>query len=249
MTIMLKPALTLGLILAAASAPAIAQTRPAAPAATAPTGPVAPGVAVANVDAVIANSDAYRAAGQQRPTTYKGVMDAAQTRARVLDGELKPMIDRFNADRAAKKPDAVLQQEYTAIQAKQEAAKDEIQTMMLPVALSEAFVVEQLEGKLDQAIRQAMTKGRITLLLSPAAVIATENSYNLNPSIVAELNTLLPTAQLVPPQGWEPRQVREQRAAQAAAAGAPAAAPGVAPAVGAPVPAPRPAAGPQPEGR
>ena len=245
MNIMLKPALTLGLILAAASAPmAMAQTRPAAPAA--PTGPVAPGVAVGNVDAVIANSDAYRAAAQQRPTTYKGVMDAAQARARVLDGELKPMIDRFNADRAAKKPDAVLQQEYTAIQAKQEAAKDEIQTMMLPVALSEAFVVEQLEGKLDQAIRNAMTKGKITLLLSPAAVIATENSYNLNPSIVAELNALLPTAQLVPPQGWEPRQVREQRAQQAAQAGG---APATAPAAGAPVPAPRPAAGPQPEGR
>ncbi|MBM3596227.1 MAG: OmpH family outer membrane protein, partial [Alphaproteobacteria bacterium] len=30
---------------------------------------------------------------------------------------------------------------------------------------------------------------------------------------------LLPAAQLVPPQGWEPREIREARAQQVAAAG------------------------------
>jgi hypothetical protein len=40
--------------------------------------------------------------------------------------------------------------------------------------------------------------------------------YNLNQDIVNELNTLIPSATLVPPQGWEPREVREARAQQAA---------------------------------
>jgi Skp family chaperone for outer membrane proteins len=249
MKTLFKPGLALGLILAAVASPAaLAQTRPAAP--TAPTGTMVPGMGVANVDAVIANSDAYRAAGQQRPATYKATYDQAQARARVLDAELKPLIDRFNADRAAKKPDALLQQQYLVIQQRQEAAKEEIQTIMLPVALSEAFVIEQLEAKLDQAIRTAMTKGRVTMLLSPQAVVATENAYNLTPAIISEINALLPTAQLVPPQGWEPRQIREARAAQAAAAGAPA----TAPAAGTPTPTPAPVvprapAGPQPDGR
>ena len=71
-----------------------------------------------------------------------------------------------------------------------------------------------------------MAKKKISLLLSPQAVTAfNNNGYNLNQDIVNELNTLIPSATLVPPTGWEPREVREQRAAQQQAQGqAPAAA-------------------------
>ena len=100
--------------------------------------------------------------------------------------------------------------------------------MLQPVALSEAYVQEQIEDKLDQAVKNAMKKKGVTLLLNPQAIVAVnDNAYNLNQDVLNELNALLPSANLVPPQGWEPRQVREQRAAQAAAQGgqAPAAAP------------------------
>ncbi|MFN5783775.1 MAG: hypothetical protein ACK442_12030, partial [Novosphingobium sp.] len=123
--------------------------------------------------------------------------------------------------------------------------------LLLPIALSEAFVNEQIEEKLDAAVQAAMAKARITLVLQPGAVVARANAYDLTDEIVAELNTAIPTAQLVPPQGWEPRQIREARAQQAAqqAAARPAAG-GAAPAAPA-APAPRPATpvGPQPEGR
>lgn len=244
MKTLLKSAAALGLVLAAVAAPtAMAQT---APAATPTTGPLVPGLAIANFDAAVANTDAFRAAGQQRPTTYKPVYDQTQARARAIEAELKPLVDRFNADRTAKKPDTVLQPQYQAIQARQEAAKEEIQRMMLPIALSEAYVVEQIEDRLDQAVRNAMTKRKISLVLNPQVVMAAQNGYDLTPAVTAELNLLIPTAQLVPPQGWEPRQIREARAQQAAQAGG---APAPAPAAGAAPVAPRPAAGPQPEGR
>lgn len=244
MKTLLKSAAALGLVLAAVAAPAaMAQTAPAA--ATPATGPLVPGLAIANFDAAVANTDAFRAAAQQRPTTYKPVYDQTQVRARAIEAELKPLVDRFNADRAAKKPDAVLQPQYQAIQARQEAAKEEIQRMMLPIALSEAYVVEQIENRLDQAVRNAMTKRKISLVLNPQVVMAAQNGYDLTPTVTAELNLLIPTAQLVPPAGWEPRQIREARAQQAAQAGG---APAPAAAGSAPV-APRPVAGPQPEGR
>ncbi|MGQ3228737.1 MAG: OmpH family outer membrane protein, partial [Blastomonas fulva] len=47
--------------------------------------------------------------------------------------------------------------------------------------------------------------------------------YDLTKDITAELNAAIPTAQLVPPQGWLPRAQREQQARQAAASGAAAA--------------------------
>ena len=243
MTKLLKTLCGTALVLALAT-PLAAQKKPApAPAAAAPaTGPVVPGLGVANLDAAVVKSKAYQVAGQQRPVTYKATVDAYNARAAQLDAQLKTMIYKFNADRAAKKPDAVLQQQYVAIQQFEARAKEELQQLRLPITLSEAYVVEQIAEKLDQAVQNAMSKRGITILLAPDAVIARSNAYEMTPAIIAELNILLPSANLVPPQGWVPRSVREQQAAQQRSAGA-------APAAAAPTqPAPRPV-GPQPEGR
>lgn len=213
----------------------------AAPAAPAATSNVVQGIAVANLQAAIANTDAFRVAQQQRPVTYKPQIDQAQARGNALEAQIKPMIDRFNAARQGTMTPALqtqLQTQARAIQELQEKGKQEIQQILLPAALSEAFVNEQIEDKLDQAVQSAMTKNRVSLLLQPGAVIARANAYDLTDEIVTELNALLPTAQLVPPQGWEPREVREARAQQA----------GNRPAAAAPA-APAAPAGPQPEGR
>ena len=216
----------------------------AAPAAPAATSNVVQGIAVANLQAAIANTDAFRVAQQQRPVTYKPQIDQAQARGNALEAQIKPMIDRFNAARQGTMTPALqtqLQTQARAIQELQEKGKQEIQQILLPVSLSEAYVTEQLEDKLDQAVQNAMAKGRVSLLLQPGAVLARANAYDITGSIVAELNLLLPAAQLVPPQGWEPREIREARAQQAAQQGGnrPAAAPA----------APATPAGPQPEGR
>ncbi|MFM6933678.1 MAG: OmpH family outer membrane protein, partial [Novosphingobium sp.] len=130
-----------------------------------------------------------------------------------------------------------LAQQAQAIQAMEASGTQELQKLLQPVSYSEAYVQEQIGEKLNPAINAAMTKQRITLLLNPSAVVATTNAYNLNQAILTELNTSLPSAQLVPPAGWEPREVREAKAQQAAqqgaAAGAPAAPP-LAPAPAAP---------------
>ncbi|HQV02894.1 MULTISPECIES: OmpH family outer membrane protein [unclassified Novosphingobium] len=247
MTKMFKALCGTALALALVS-PAVAQKKPAptaaAPAA-APSGPIVPGLGVANLDAAVANSNAYQVAAQQRQVTYKATYDQAQARATQIDAELKALVDKFNADKTAKKPDAILQQDYQAIQQRQERGKQELQQILMPVMMSEAYVNEQITEKLDAAVQGAMAKKGVTILLQPDTVIARANAYELTPAIIGELNTMLPTANLVPPQGWVPRQVREQQAAQQQQ-GRPAAAP----AAGAPgtAPAPRPA-GPQPDGR
>ena len=115
----------------------------------------------------------------------------------------------------------------------------------MPISLSEAYVIEQIAEKLDQAVQNAMSKRGITILLGPDAVIARTNAYELSPTIIAELNVLIPAANLVPPQGWVPRAAREQQAAQGQAQQPRPSA--VTPAAPKPA-APRPV-GPQPEGR
>ena len=210
--------------------PAMAQkadkNAPAAPSA----GPVVAGIGVANLNAAVAASNAYQVAGQQRQTTYKATYDAAQARATQIEAELKGLVDKFNADKAAKKPDAILQQSYVAVQQRQERGKEEIRQILMPVMLSEAYVEEQITDKLDQAVQAAMTKRGVSILLQPETVIARANGYEMTPAIIAELNALIPSANLVPPQGWVPRQVREQQAAQQQQAKPAAAAPAARPA-------------------
>lgn len=256
----IKPLLGAAMVLALVAQPAYAKSKkqkeaeaaaaaaaPAAPAAaSSATGNIVAGIAVANLEAAVANTDAYRLAAQQRPVTYKTNFDNAKSRGAALDAQLKPLIDKFNADRAAAKPNVpALQQQAQTIQQLQERGKEEIQQILMPPALSEAYVREQIEDKLDGAVQKAMEKRRVSLLLQPGTVIARANAYELTNEIVTELNVLIPNAQIVPPQGWMPREVREAREQQAAAQKA-----ATAPAAAAPAPAPaaRPA-GPQPDGR
>lgn len=200
--------------------------------------PVVPGLAVANLEAVVANSNANKTAAQQRPTTYKAQIDAYQAKGTAVQNQLKPLVDKFNKDRAAANANqASLQQQAAAIQQIQQNAEREMNTIVQPVAYSEQYVTEQIEEKLDQAVKAAMAKKNVSLVLSPQAIVAVNNNaYNLNQDILNELNTLLPSAKLVPPQGWEPRQIREARAAQQQQGQAAPAAPAA-------------PAGPQPQGR
>lgn len=219
-TVALGSALTLATL---AAQPALAAKKDAAPpaAAAADGGTVVSGLGVANLDAVVANSNAYKVAEQQRETTYKAQYDRAKARNDQLTAQIKPMIDKFNADRSGgKATEASLQQQAGAIQQLQESGKAELQQILQPVGLSQAYVQEQIEDKLNDALKSAMKKKNISIVLSPDAVIAFNGgAYNLNQDILNELNTAIPSAQLVPPAGWEPRQIREQREQQAAAQG------------------------------
>ncbi|GGC41789.1 hypothetical protein GCM10011371_31540 [Novosphingobium marinum] len=206
-----KTALFAGLMLGAMSQPALGQS----------TGTIVQGIAVANLDAVVASSNAYRTAQQQRQTTYKPQIDAANAKRQQLQTQLQPLATKFNQDRQATNPNQQsLAQQAQNIQRIQEQGQQELQQILQPVALSEAYVAEQLNDQLDQAVKNAMAKRNISLVLTPSAVLAANNqAYNLNQAILDELNTLVPSVQIVPPQGWEPREVREARAAQAQAQG------------------------------
>ena len=192
------------------------------------------GIAIADPDTVIANTDAVRLANEQRQVTYKAQIDAAKARKAQIEAQLRPLYEKIQADSQAAKPNqASLQQQAATIQQIEQNGQREISEIIRPVALSEAYVQEQVEDQLDAAVKAAMEANKVTLLLNPSAILASQNSYNLNKAILAELNKAIPNAQLVPPAGWLPRQLREQQAAQQQAT-APAAPPAAAQPAGPP---------------
>ena len=98
-------------------------------------------------------------------------------------------------------------------------AGDDLQQILAPLNLSQQYVLEQIGDKLDDATQAAMTKKKVTVVLDSQSIIKADQVYNLNQDILAELNVLIPSAQLVPPAGWMPRAQREQAAQQAAQQG------------------------------
>lgn len=206
---LLKPALAAGIALAAV----------AAPVAIAPAfAQAAPTVGVVNVQAVIANSTAFRTAEQQRPTTYSAQITQANQRREQIAAQLQPLVTKFQADsRAANPNQQALQTQAQQIQQIEQSGQQELQTILQPVALSRAYVEEQIYDKLPAALEAAAKKKRVSLVISPDSVLYADAGHNLNQDVLNELNTALPSAQLVPPQGWLPREVREQQAAQQAA--------------------------------
>lgn len=181
---------------------------------------VVKGIGVVSLPAVVANSNAYKTAEQQRPVTYKPQLDQAEARRAAIAAQLQPLVDKFNADRQANPNNPALNQQAQTIQQIQQSGQQELQQLVAPVALSRAYVTEQIEDRLDTAVQNAARKKNIQLILDPTqgAVIYADAAYNITQDVLNELNTLLPNAQLVPPQGWVPREVRQQQEAAAAAA-------------------------------
>ena len=178
------------------------------------------GLAVANPNAIVALSNAYKVSEQQRPVTYKPQIDQANARKTQIEAQLRPLATKLEADARAANPNQVsLQTQYNQIQQIEQAGQQEINQILQPIALSRAYVIEQIGEKLEAATKAAMGKQKITILLDSESVINADQTYNLNQAILNELNTVIPSAQLVPPAGWLPRQQREQQAAAAAAQG------------------------------
>ena len=216
MKILLKPVMTAGLVLMAASpfvaAPAAAQDLKT--------------VGVVDLPYVIGQSAAYKTSEQQRPVTYKAQLDQAQTRSNQLKAQIQPMVDKLQAD--SKLPNAnraTLQQQANTIQQLEQNGQNELNQILAPVALSQAYVQEQIQDKLGQAIENAAKAKGVSLILNRENIVVYRSpSYDMNQAVTDELNKLLPTAQLVPPPGWLPRDMRDQQAQQHAAQ-APASAP------------------------
>lgn len=202
-----------GVSQAAMAAPAKPAAAPAAaPAATAGVN----GIAVANLDAVVANSLAFKKAQADREVTYKAQLDAAKAKEAALNAQIKPIIDKFQKDRAAPgaNVNALAAAAQQQVQQIQEQGKAEIEKIVEPVRLSDAYVLEQIMDKRAAAVQTAMSKAGVSLLLNPESILAATNAYNLNQQILSELNTALPSVQIVPPAGWLPREQREAAAQQ-----------------------------------
>ena len=165
-----------------------------------------PGLGIANMETVITGSAAYKLSQQQRAVTFKAQLDQATVRRQQLATQLQAMIDQLNKDRAAgQMTPAVLQQRSNDIKEAQNIGNQELLTIVKPVALSDAYVREQISAKLPETLAAVMTKRGISVLIGPNDVLMSTAANTMDSAIIAQLDAVLPSVSLIPPSGWAPK--------------------------------------------
>ncbi|MDX3910815.1 MAG: OmpH family outer membrane protein [Sphingobium sp.] len=192
--------------IALASAPAAAQSKS--------------GIAVANLEQAVGTSVAYTTAQTQMRTTYKAQIDAFNARKTVIDADLKTRGEALQTaiNGAGGKPTPALQTQYEQYQAQTQTYQQELQRLGQPIALANAYVEQQITAKLSDALKSAMTKAKVDLVLTPDATVSYQPTVDITAAVVTELNALVPSVGITPPAGWQPAQRGQQQAAPAASA-------------------------------
>ena len=204
---------------------AAALVAPAAMTATAADAQVS-GIAVADAQGAIANSKAWNAARAQIETTYKAQLDQAETRRQAVARELQPLVTAFQtAQRAPGATDASLRPQAQAIQARENAANQELARLTQPAQRAQQYAIEQIQAKLSDAVTAAVRAKNVSLLLRPEAALFAQPTADITSAITTELDRLVPTVSTAVPANWQPNQQggQQQGAAPAPAARAPAA--------------------------
>lgn len=214
---LLGSAAALSVAALAVTSPAVAQ-RGAAPASASSYG-------VLNAEEAVETSAAMNTARTQVQSTYATQIQAYQTRAAALQAELAPLRTAAETE-AARNPRN--NQAYTAAvqayQTKVQSAQAELGQLSAPFELAVQYAREQVALKLRDAVTAATAARRVNMVLTEQAVAWNDPSVDMTAAVTAELNRLIPSAQITPPQGYQPGDLTRQAAAAAQQAQQPAAA-------------------------
>ena len=170
------------------------------------------GIAVADVRVAAARSTAFTTAMQQIEVTYKAQIDARDSRAQTLQAELNVLVARYNEETRKPTPNqTAVQAAAKAVQDKRAAANTEVGQLGQQVDLAVAYVEDQISVRMNDAIRAAMKRLKVDLLLNPEGVLAREPGVDITDAVVADLNAILPSVGIVPPAGYQPGQLVQQK--------------------------------------
>lgn len=177
-------------------------------------------VAVADLDAAVAQSAAVQSAEAQIKAAYKTQIDAFNARQAALANQLKPLQTELTTlQKNTATPPATFEAKVRAYKAQEANAQRELQTLAVPFARPTAYAQAQVSEKVSDAVRAAMTAKGIKIVIQPDATFAVAPEANLTPEITNQLNTLVKTVSITPPAGWQPGQPTTAAAAPAATKG------------------------------
>src|SRR3546814_12039323 len=113
-------------------------------------------------------------------TTYKAQIDAFNARKATLDKELQTKATEIqNAQKTAGANSATLQPKIEAFQKRRAEIQQELATLGRPIALAQAYVEEQVSSKMGDALKSAMPKNKVDLVLQPGATVSYQPAVDI----------------------------------------------------------------------
>ena len=159
------------------------------------------GIATSAPEAVFVRAAARQAAYQQINQTYATQIQQVRT-LQQENQQLQRTLDTNNDNQIS---DAEIQAGQATVQQIQ-AKEQQIAQLSQPIALAQAYAIEQLANEYQNARQQVISSKRIQIMLSPDAIQYAPDGIDVTNDIIAALDQRVPTVQAQPPAGWQPRR-------------------------------------------
>ena len=200
------------------------------------------GLAVSDTAGAILNAKALGIAHDQIVTAHKAELDQIGPKI----ASLQAQVDALTAPLAKGADHKVTPAEYNAavaaknpivdkVRAVQQTAQTEISKLNEPTFLAQAWAIQQVAAKYDDAVKSVATAKNINMVMTAESLQFSKPEADITSAVTAQLNISAPTVTITPQQGWQPSQsilqltrvyfeaLQRQGAAAAQAAPAPAA--------------------------
>jgi Skp family chaperone for outer membrane proteins len=166
------------------AAPALAQRLPAA------------SMLIADVDRIVSDSNAGRAAA----TELQARVQALQGRATTLQQQLQSEAEAIRTGQAnGSLKDKALEDRVRAFEARQQAAQAELQRGEADIERAQNFVTEQIGRALRPLISALMQERGASMIVPSSAVLQHAASLDATAELLNRLNTALPSVSTTPP--------------------------------------------------
>ena len=176
--------------------------------ATAVVAPVAQaqvaGIGTADEVQAIMTSNAFKNGFQAISTKYNDnliLIDSRGQEIQTLQQQLATQFDANKDNQLSPEEEAKLGASKSPLIDQMKAKQEEMQTLELPIRAAQIFVIDTLDKNYEQAIKDVAAAKKVSVVLSPDAVIWVANPalLNLNSALTARLDQLTPTVNTSPP--------------------------------------------------
>ena len=173
--------------------------------AAAPAAAQANGIATVDLPLAVVQSQALQNGYNQIATQYQ----AQRTTIEQRSAQRQQLAQSFdtNGDGQIDQAEAASAQDPNNATVRQiQAIDQELAQLQQPINLARAYVVQQVAQQYSAALQQVISDRNIQFVLNPEVVIYGAPAADVTDQVVAQLNSRVPAAQIVPPAGWQPSE-------------------------------------------
>jgi outer membrane protein len=162
------------------------------------------GIGTADEVQSIMSSAAFKTGFQQISKTFDSNLSLIDTRSQEIQTLQQQLATQFDANKdnqLSPEEQAKMQASKSPLFEQIKAKEEEMQTLELPVRAAQIFVIDTLDKNYEQALKDIAATKKVSIVLSPDAVIWVANPalLNLNTALTARLDQLTPTVNTTPP--------------------------------------------------